>query len=620
MATEADQKTAAEIKEDWKRSMAATMKEHEAMRKAYDAYHGRTWTREDRAILEDEKRPVLEINEIKRVVNMITGLERNTPVMMRVYPEQSNSAVVSAALDALGNYQWHQLEGADVRAECFLDGVIAGRGHIIFGLRTEKFLPELSMLSADPRMVHFDPDAMGYDPSDDADYMIIERWFSKERLKAMWPDRARELEDMVRSQTADEYGEHLTWPDQFTSRRPGHDYQAGPWQHMDRNGDRLQVLEWYRRKLNTVYRIFDPHSLKVIDFDRPKDQDEALQAIESNAPEFAARLMAFKLQTLKMQRAVLVGGELVTENGDSPYREEMGFPIATFKAHHAGRETTSVVNDLLDPQRQMNVTYSNMLNIMTKVANAGMFLPEQSGVTEEEATEFMGKTGGVLKFRYPFRPELNNPAQAMPAHMFDLEWNRGLMQELSGATQALMGVAPSNIESGVGVDLLQRSGVAVLQMLYSNMIRTEKRAYQKLLHLIQDFMPVPEEVEVLGDRITQRLQQLAPDQAMMQVGDIRFLRTAALGEINSLRTLKYNVRVERGPVTTTQMEYWTQFAIQLAQQLGPEVIPPEAIVEMSNYPFKQEVLQRIEAVREMQEQQAALAAGTQIAAAAAGGE
>ncbi len=621
MSTTGELKAIAEVKEDHKNALSAVVQEHKDIRRNYAGYHGQPggiWSREDMAKIEDEGRPLLNINKIKPVIHSILGLELNNPLVMRVFAEQAESVVMAAALDALGNFHWHHLGGTDKRAEMFGAGVIAKRGHIILGLNTQNFIPELFMRAADGLDVLIDPGSVSYCPDDDADYMIAERWFTKDSLQNQNPGKARDIDSLLQRGQDTEYD--LPFPMEAHKKLEWNpDYQADMVMRVDHHKNRIQVLEHWKRFTKTVWQLWDPQTGFMEDFDSQKDVNEALQAIFRESPELTSRMIQRKLSTRKMVRKVLAGGKIMLEMGDSPYPDELGFPISTFKAHHFGDMTTSVVDDLIDPARQHNVTWMNMLSIMQSVAHSGYWNPEQSGLTDEELEEDGSRTGMVKTYRYPFKPERIEPAGFQSMQAWDMGYTDEQIKEISGATEALRGIAPANIESGKGVDLLQRQGLAVLQILFSNLQRTERELYTKMLIMIQNFMPIPDEIEVMGSKLAQRLLSADPDIPMIQAGDQKFLRLGILGGINTMKSLKYKVRVQPGPATRNQREYWAQMALNLASQLPPGYFPPEALLELTDFPFTDEIIQHIQNVRELEATQAALAAGSDVANAASQG-
>jgi len=620
MPTSQDLKDLAEVREDHKRSLAATTKEHLQIRKNYAAYHGEPGgviPKADLAKMEEEGRPILNLNKIKPVVNMILGLELNNPLVMRVFAEQSENTMMAAALDAIGNHEWYRTRGNDKRAECFGMGVIAKRGHVVVGLKTDQFIPTIELRAIDGLQLHIDPGSTEYNPDDDADYGIIESWFTKDALQAMHPDDARDIEELLKEGEGEGRAEDLPFPQEPHKKLEWvADYSVDPVMRIDHHNGRLQALEHFKRKTKSVYRIWDPGTHFYEDFDTQKERNEALQAAHQQYPLLAARLVPMKLQTREMIRKVVLGGRILVEKGQSPYPDELGFPWATFRAHHYGKKTTSVVDDLIDPARQHMITWANMIHIMQSVAHAGWLNPEQSGLTTEQLEETGSKTGGVLTYNYPFKPQKIEPSTMPLQHLTDLGYTDEQIKEISGANEALRGISPGSIESGRGVDLLQRQGIAVLAILYSNLQRMEYQLYRKMLIMIQNFMPIPEEIEIMGRKLAGRLMELAPDEALIDSGGQRFLKLGILGGMNTLKTLKYKVRLDYGPATRHQREYWAQVAMQLAAQLPPNYFPPEVIVELTDFPFADEIIQHISNMRELEAAQVAMAAGTEIAAGA----
>lgn len=612
-----EEKALAAAKRDHKAAKLAAEPEIKAINTNVKAYHGLeggSWIRQDVEKLRSEGRPALDLNKIKPAVNMILGLEADSGVMMRVYPERSEDSLVAAALDALGNRDWYNQGGEDLRAEMFGMAVIGRRGHIGFVLDVDSGIAEHKMIPLDPRDVLIDPSSTKFSPDKDANYVCFERWFHPESLASSFPDHRREIMQLA---TTFKEGNKLMHPP-FKQRQVGDDYTLDKTDMMryDHRTGRLETVEVVRRESDMVFMIVDTQTQMVEEFDTRAERNEALEEIERDLPDFAWRFVARTFRAMRMQRTIFVGGQILIEHGKDNRPTGMGFPLSTMRCHHHGRITTSVVDDLIDPQRQHNVTWSNILYIMSSVAHSGWAIPTQSGQTKEYFDEHGAETGFNFEFQYPFKPEKLQADAPSMAHWLDVDFTDRQMKEISGARDTLRGEVPGDLESGVGVSLIQRAGLATLATLYANLVRADRETYEKHIYMIQEFMPVPEEVEILGDRLMGRIRDAFPEDAIMASAGQKFLRMSALGGINDFRALDYKVRVEQGPVTRSQKEYYFQTAMQLAQVLGPEAMPPELLVEFSDFPFKQEIIEYMQQRQEMMQEAQATEAGASMAAAA----
>lgn len=581
----------------------------------FNFYHGEgIFSRSDSAKLKSENRPALEINLVKPAVNLILGIERETQQMMRVYAEHSEDVILAAALDSLGNHSWYHFQGADRRAEMFADGVVGRRGHIMLYPEYRHGVVELKAISLDPRECLPDPDCRQYDPDEDASFFTLERYFAPADLESMFPDDATEIrslhEQLRQNRPVTEYGRSAH------RRLPGEDYLRDPRQHYDMARDRLEVIEQFPRRHANVYRLIDPISDYHEDFESRSDAEGALEDAWRTVPQIGSRMYIERISTTKVDRIVIIGGHIVPKDGygEQPGPDDLGFRIVTFRAHHLGGRTSSVVDDLIDPTRQYNKTYSNLLHILTSTANSGWMVPTQSLIEENFFKDHGAETGLEIRYRAPFEPKKIMPTVPPVAQMMDMDIGVSMVDRISGTPDALRGVAPANIESGYGVERLQNYGLAVLGVLYGNLIRSERSFYTKNLKMVTHFMPLPDEVEILGNKLTERLSNIAPEEAVAAAGDQKFLRLSALGGINKISNFRYRVRTERGPVLRTQREYWLNTALQIGSILPPGSIPPDLILELVDHPEADRILENIKSNEEAMMMQQGMQQGAQMAA------
>jgi len=74
-----------------------------------------------------------------------------------------------------------------------------------------------------------------------------------------------------------------------------------------------------------------------------------------------------------------------------------------------------------------------------------------------------------------------------------------------------------------------------------------------------------------------------------------------MGALQSIKVGKYGCKVGKSPNNPTTRDANTQMLLDLAKAF-PEVIPPEIIIESSDVPKKEQILESIKAAKEAQAQ------------------
>ena len=197
-----------------------------------DYYDEKQWTETEKTKLEDRGQPAVTFNRIKRKVNSLMGLEKQTrkdPKAFPRNPDDDDSA--KAATDAI-RYVCDDSRWDDIRSEAAKDIAVEGTAAIMVGVKKTKqgYDPEIVRIAWD-RFYH-DPHSSAFDFAD-AEYMGVVVWMDLERAKGKYPDAEDVLEwtvDQARdSETYDDKPKYNLWGDYARKRVRicEHYYQRG---------------------------------------------------------------------------------------------------------------------------------------------------------------------------------------------------------------------------------------------------------------------------------------------------------------------------------------------------------------------------------------------------------
>lgn len=181
-----------------------------------DYYDEKQWTAEEETALKNRKQPVITYNRIKRKVNAMMGLEKQTRKDPKAFPRNpADEQAAQAATDVI-RYACEDSRWDDKRSECAKELAIEGTCAIMVGVKQTKdgIDPDLRRISWD--RFYYDPHASEFDFADAA-YMGVVIWMDLDKAKAKWP----QFEDILvetwtqsqSSETYDDKPKHMLWAD-----------------------------------------------------------------------------------------------------------------------------------------------------------------------------------------------------------------------------------------------------------------------------------------------------------------------------------------------------------------------------------------------------------------------
>lgn len=181
-----------------------------------DYYDEKQWTAAEKAALEKRGQPAVTYNRIKRKVNAMLGLERQTRKDPKAFPRNpDDEAAANAATDAL-RYVCDDNRWNDKRSTAAKDLAIEGTCAIKVGVRQTKegIDPVLSRVAWD--RFYYDPHSVEFDFSD-ANYMGEVVWMDLADAIARFPEAQDVLETTVSSaqgsETYDDTPKYRMWAD-----------------------------------------------------------------------------------------------------------------------------------------------------------------------------------------------------------------------------------------------------------------------------------------------------------------------------------------------------------------------------------------------------------------------
>lgn len=622
-------------------------------KEATDMFEGRQWDAAAIAKLVAEQRPILTFNKIAPLVRLVLGYMRNNRTDVNYQPanEGPSSQQVAEILTRIEKQVNEMNQMPHVGAEVFMDGIVTGRGFFDTRLNfDENDFGEIKKQAVDPFTVVLDPDGDKYDINN-GKYVATSRWASLDEVEYSFgkhaADAVRPFIGSGRGQTwgsfpfMDMAGEEVTPLRTFGEVSDPESRQFQDFFHTElidptRKSVRIIDMQSNVWRLGEVFidletgdrlPVPDEVQLAAMMPNVPAQQRKAMfiQKTMAHAQELNNPLVIDVRPIKRVQWSVMIG-DLIVHHAPSIYDT---YTLTGFFPYFRRGFTRGMVEDMMDPQREINKRRSSEIDIVTRTANSGWIRHEQSVSPEEEQNWRLNsaKPGfqGVWRGESHMKPERINPAPP-PTSMERLEEKgRQDLREISGINESALGEL-DRVQSGRAIEARQRQAVIAIQMYMDNFSRTNELLGRKDLEIMQKhytqermFRIVGEDGKLVQTIINQRVTaEMLAQQAAAQGLPPPPMPPSAVDRLNDITIGRYTVAVDETPLSATFASAQFEEMTTMLEKMGPLAqvlmsLRPDLIVDMSSLPRKEEWMEALrQASAQMAGQQAAAGAGVQI--------
>lgn len=565
---------------------------------------GDQWTQEDRQAVEDEGRPVIEINVCMQAVNAAIGYQIQNRVDMAFQPkggraDEKQAKVLSKVVKhALDNTQYRYNE-----TDVFGDGLVQQRGYFDIRMDYEdNDEGEVKIITLDPRDVIPDPDAKGYDPDTWAD-VTITRWLTMGEIEQSYGrDAARQVKGASNAYTADgNWGEEIGEPRKGFASMPssyamnrGWFGEEGPWRRyrvVDRQSHEYQqtlTARWPTGDLRVVDGLPREHLAWLID-----------QGV------FVAK------RRMRRVRWEVCAPEVCFYDQISPYDH---FTVVPYFPYFRRGRTVGMLDNAMSVQDLINKFVSQYAHIVNSSANGGWQGEADSlaNMSDEDLAE-RGSETGLLLLRKPNTAEFKKIEANQPPRGIEnmIAFAQKNMQSVTSINESALGEGSADM-SGVAIQSRQFAAQQALGISLDNLGRTRQMVAKRAAKLVQRFMGGPRIIRI-NEPDEDGVDRRVALELNMPQEDGTILNDLTLGE--------YDVEVTEQPYAVTfdngQLE-------QIEKMVNMGVaIPPRYILKASTLADKSEIADALreqegradpvaEADAELKRAQARLAANTAV--------
>ena len=529
----------------------------------YGMYEGgdKQWDAADIAYLDEKKRHHLSLNIILPIINLLTGYERQNRMDIKCFPKKGGIQMVAALMTELAKHIEDQSLGLYLRSAAFLDGIVGTKGFLSLDIKynEDPFNGEIVTDTDNPYDIAEDPNNTKYDLNY-GKYVVRSFWSDKELTVLTYPECKDEIDNL----------KYDDLDNRDKTRMPG----------FERSPDQFQARireTWWKSYEKAVYLIntvaMDKKRVHKSKMDVMKymlEKDRRMAEQEERHP-----ILAVREQVIPVLNCTTTIGEIELENVERPYGEMSLFPIIRFIPYFLNGNYFAVIDNLIDPQKEKNKRRSQALGLLNTSANSGFFDQKDEGAIDvDELQEEGSSPGHVIQYK-SVKPTKIAPTQLSTGHIQLEQLAENDAAKISSVNANMLAQGAAS-ESGVKDRQRINQGLIGSEVIFDNMKYTHKIYSETMIEMIR-----------YGNTFTTQEMMAIASEAKIEANVDQLLEA-----IRSRKIGRYGIEISSSPTNPTiKMANWDML-IDMAQIYG-ELIPPDIVIEASDLPKKEEIVERM---------------------------
>lgn len=551
-------------------------------------YCGEQWDATAKRELEGLDRAALTVNFVEKGIDTLVGTQIEQRTDMKVRPVEGGDQVVAD----IYTYALKQiLEACDYqfkKTEVFKDAAIRGRGAFdayvdfqenIFGdIKIDRFNPEGIYLGP-----HESPDCA------DLEYLIKTKWYSKQKLKQLWGEKAEDIEQgFYRCVEGISNEDIQARPDNYavgSSNYMPTTTIAGE-QVIDVSQKEMRVIECWRKVIVSANVVGNP------------DDNFWLNALGWSSKDIAAikTLPGFIVSPRRYERiriTTVVGATVLSDENPADLATNDFHTIVVY-AKKRGNRYWGKVKSVIDSQREVNRRVSQTVDVGNKCASYGWFI-DSTTFPDSNAKEKFKRTATSPGFVQDVQ-DINRLPQKVEGVKFPAE----LVNLLQLGEERIVGLMNVVLEQGGANESAahqlyrHKTKQTGNEYLFDAVKRAERKLGFMLIRLIQRYYD-PERIY--------RLVQNSPNSQDMMVAGTSFVEWPQEEVVRALEdadVTKFDVVIDEAAWSPSVRMATFMLLSEMAQ--SGQQIPPDVILEFADIP--EDVRMKINESIAMQNEQA----------------
>ena len=525
------------------------------------------WDPADIAYLDLKKRHHLSLNIIFPIINLLTGYERQNRMDIKCFPRKGGLKIVADLLTELAKNVEDMSNGVYLRSAAFFDGIISSKGFVSLDIKytDDPFNGEIIVDNDDPFDICEDPGNKKYDLNF-GKYVIRSYWADKEQAILTYPKYKKDIDDL-------KYDDLDT---RDKERLPGSDLSPDKF--------KARVRETWWKSYEKAIILID--TVNMTNKRVPKENKDLLKYILEKDRRKAERngtapVFAVRDNIIPILNCTTTLGEIELEHVERPFGDMVRFPIIRFVPYFVKGNFLGVVDNLIDPQKEKNKRRSQALGLLNSSANSGFFNKKEGGADPDELEEEGSNPGGIIEYK-EVMPKKIEPTQLSSGHIALEKLAEEDATKISSVNQNMLSQAGTS-ESGVKDRQRINQGLIGNEVIFDNFKYSHKIYSETIVDLIrysntysaEEMMAIASEA-----KLEQNVDQL-------------------LEAIRSRKIGKYGIEISNSPTNPTIRFANYEMLLDMAGIYG-EIIPPDIVIEASDMPKKEEIIERLKQQAEMQ--------------------
>lgn len=546
----------------------------ENVKEEYDFVAGKQWSDEEKALLEEQNRPVITFNRILPTLKAVVGLEIGNRREVKYYPRSMGDAQVDDVLSAAADWCRDECDAEDEETDAFFDCIVGGMGWTDSRLDFEED-PEGKMVieRIDPLEMFWDCDASKKNLAD-----ARRLW----RVRVMPMTEAKRLFPGI-----DEEDLSATWANGNGVKTDPHNadpqvaYLQGD-QTRDKGEKSVTIvhLQWY--EMEPYFKVADPFTGQMLEMDAAKHT-----MLQDRMKAIGGTVNSVKMQRKVFKQAFL--GAVVLETGDAPCPENFSWQCMTGERDHNENTFFGLMRGMKDPQKWANKWLSQTMHIMNSQAKGGIMAEHGAFENIREAEDSYARgdkitwlaEGGAAKV-------VPKQVAQFPAgfdHM--MQFAISSIRDVSGVNLELLGLRDAT-QPGVLEEHRKQAGMSILATLFDSLRRYRKRQGRVLLYYITNHLSDGRLIRIVGAEGAKYVPL-----------------------IHQPGVTEYDVVVDDSPTAPNQKEKIWNSIVQMLPLLGKQ-IPMQDIWTLAKYsPLPGQLVDQLQASSKQAQEGAAQQAAQQ---------
>lgn len=532
------------------------------------AYAGDNWTNLERTKLERQNRMVLELNKIRRVVNLYSGYERENRTQTVTAPVEGSDEITADLFSNVMYYVYDKGNADYIFSEAFEHSLKTGLSivGIYMDYSKDKVNGDIKFYWKPFNALMLDPYFTKRDLSD-CDQASTRDLLSKEQVKSMLPWVDEEIINQIPTGLRDNKYQYLGIYRQYNST------------YIARN--LVTYDQYWRRTVVPQKYLVDEDTGVSEEWDGTRAEEKQLKKDLLNTP--SVKLITTHKRTVELN--IIVGGQLLYSGPDPTGLDN--FPFVPVLLYHEPLIDTyelkiqGLVRSIRDAQKQYNRRHSQIIDLMESVINTG-WITKNGAVLDPTMLMQAGQGRQiVVNEGYDVNADVReiSPPHIPPGYLQYQDIIDKNIMEIPGASDELLGLSSTGDSqvSGKLAEVRSSNGLKGNRGIFDNLEQTKKYVGQLVLECIQkNYQPGK----------IQRITGKEPTEEFF---------SGQFGE--------YDCAIKQAVKTATQREAYYYQLLQLVSLGAP--IPWEDIMEAAPLQGKTELLEKMAQRAEMQQAQQA---------------